>query len=133
MMYSISVAYVLMTLLALSAYSSVDVLLLSQTAISENVAIRPKAAPARRMIKQASRTSLVNLGPDELMAEETMFIEDTWITVFNEIGVAGGCTGTTDETVRLFVDDEVRNGKNPPTDRKLGGLTPRDWFHIGAS
>jgi hypothetical protein len=130
MMYS-TISSVFVALLAFSTYSSVDA---ASSFEDRDLKKGGKKATggARRMIKH-TRTTLINFGYEELTPEETMFFEDTWMAVFNEIGVArGGTTGTgtsTDEKVRSFVVDEIRDGNDPhPTDRKLRG-----WFDIGAT
>jgi trehalose-6-phosphatase len=43
----------------------------------------------RRMIKHI-RTTLINLQTDNLTLEEIMYFQDTWMEIFNEMGVAGG-------------------------------------------
>jgi hypothetical protein len=132
MMYSTAVSSVLVTLLALSTSSSVDAAASAEHRDLKKGDPNNKAKAkggARRMIKH-TRTTLINLGSDEFTPEETMFFEDTWMAVFNEIGVAGGVTGTTDEKIRSFVVDEIRNGI-PPTDRKLRKIG--DWFDVAAT
>jgi hypothetical protein len=132
MMYS-TISSVLVTLLAFSP-SSVDA-----AASPEDRGLKKEGA--RRMIKHA-RTTLINLRSDEVTPEEIIYFEDTWMAVFNEMGLAGGTTGTTtDEKIRSVVVDEIRKGNNPPdndNDRMLGGSralrkTPGNWFDIGAT
>jgi hypothetical protein len=135
MMSSTTVSSVFVALLAFCTYSSADAAASAAASFGDRDLKKggnKATGGARRMLKH-TRTTLVSFGYDELTPAETMFFEDTWMAVFNEIGVARGATTgtgtTTDEKVRSFVvDEEIRNGDPHPTDRKLRG-----WFDIGAT
>jgi hypothetical protein len=140
MMYS-TISAVLVALLALSP-SSVDAAPSPEDREDRGL----RKGGARRMIKHA-RTTLINLGSDEVTPEEIMYFEDIWMVVFNEMGGVGTTTGTgttTDEKIRSVVVDEIRKGNNDNNVRMLGGgkklrrrrvknASPGGWFDIATT
>lgn len=103
----------------------------------------PRGEGSHRMTFQV-RTTLLNVNVDELTPEETIFFEDTWIRVFNQVllGPSSHIDNNNDKSalrLRSFVVEEVLNDRrrlaqNDARELKRfrRGIDSYRWFDIWA-